>query len=155
MSASLPGVIEPFSFVLKFGVGGAHGVGLDRLCHRELLFGKPAVGILAIERRARHGRVEPEHRIQRRDIPIGAERQAHAVIEKRAKRVGAAGAVMSDAALGPASVVDRVIGLHGGDHVQLREAVEIFGRHVLRVLDAEAAIGLAVRFHDVGSRDRE
>ena len=59
-------------------------------------------------------------------------------------------AVVSDAAFGPAAVVDRVIGLHGRDHVQLREAVEIFGGHVLRVLDAPAAVTCAVRFVDFG-----
>ena len=49
---------------------------------------------------------------------------------------------------GPASVVDGVVGLHRGDHVQLREAIEILGRHVLRVFDAEAAVALAVGLHD-------
>ncbi len=70
------------------------------------------------------------------------------MIQKSAKGVGAAGAVVTDAFLGPASIVDGVIGLHRSDHVQLREAIEILGRHVLSMLDTEAAIALAVGFHD-------
>ena len=57
---------------------------------------------------------------------------------------------MANAAFGPAPVVDGVIGLHGGDHTKLGEAVEIFRSHVLRVLDAETAICLAVFFDDIG-----
>jgi len=56
--------------------------------------------------------------------------------------------VVSDAAFSPTAVVDGVIGLHGRDHVQLRKAVEVFGRHVLGVLDAPAAIAAAVVFLD-------
>ncbi len=56
---------------------------------------------------------------------------------------------MSDAALSPTSVVDGMIGLHGRDHMQLSEAVEVLGRHVLRVLNAPAAITPAMCLFDV------
>ena len=79
-------------------------------------------------------------------IPIRAESEAHAVIQESAKRVSAAGAIVADALFGPTAIVDGVIRLDRGDHAQLREAVEILCRHVLRVLDAEAAVALAVGF---------
>ena len=72
------------------------------------------------------------------------------MVQKSAKRVGAAGAVVADPLLGPASVINGMVGLHGGDYVQLGEAVEILGGHVLRVLDAEAAVAVAVGFLDFG-----
>ncbi len=72
------------------------------------------------------------------------------MIEERAKGVSAAGAVVSDATLSPAAVVNGVIGLHGRDHVQLREAVEVFGGHMLRVLDAPATITAAMGLFDLG-----
>ena len=53
MSASLPGVIEPFCFLLKFRIRRTHCVRFDGFRHRQLLFGKPAFGILAVEGGAR------------------------------------------------------------------------------------------------------
>ena len=76
-------------------------------------------------------------------------RQPHTVIKKSAEGIGAAGAVVPNAALSPAAVVDGMIRLHRRDHVQLREAVEVLGRHVLRVLDPPAAIAAAVFFFDL------
>ena len=71
------------------------------------------------------------------------------MIQEGAKRVSAAGAVVADAPFGPAPIIDGVVGLHRGDHVQLGEAIEILGRHVLRVFNAEAAVALAVGLHDL------
>ena len=62
------------------------------------------------------------------------------MIEKRAESVGSAGTIVADALLRPAAVVDGVIRLDGGDDGELCEALEVFGRHMLRVLDAEAAV---------------
>src|SRR6202007_2370936 len=110
----------------------------------ELLFGKPAPRILAIERGAGDGGVDAEHRIQRRDVPVGTEGETDMMVQERAEGVGAAGAIVANAGFGPAPLVDSVIRLHGGDHAEIGEAVEIFRGHVLRVLDAEAAVRLAV-----------
>ena len=67
------------------------------------------------------------------------------MIKKGAERVGTAGAVMSDALFSPTSVVNRMIRLNRRDDVQSCEAVEVFRRHVLSVLDSEAAVGFAMR----------
>ena len=72
------------------------------------------------------------------------------MIEKCAKGIRAAGAFVSDAAFSPAAVVDGVIGLHGCDHVQLSEALEVFGGHMLRMLDAPATITAAMGLLDLG-----
>src|SRR5215469_4430650 len=42
-----------------------------------------------------------------------------------------------------------MIWLHGCNHVQLCEALEVFGGHVLRMLDSQSAIGLAVSFDEL------
>src|ERR1019366_5222938 len=64
--------------------------------------------------------------------------------------VGAAGAIMADVRLGKAAVVNRVVGLDRCNHVQLSKTLEVFGRHVLRVLDAQPTIGGAMRFDYLG-----
>ena len=55
---------------------------------------------------------------------------------------------MTNALLGPAPIIDGMIGLDGCNHVQLGKAIKILGRHVLRMLDAESAVALAVGLHD-------
>src|SRR5437763_17160402 len=71
------------------------------------------------------------------------------MIQESAKRVSAAGAIMADSSLRPTAVVDCMIRLDGGDHVQLRETVEVLGGHVLRMLDAKTAVGLALSLRDL------
>src|SRR5438128_12434630 len=72
------------------------------------------------------------------------------MIQESAKRVSAAGAIKADSPLRPTAVVDCVIRLDGGDHVQLGETVEVLGSHVLRVLDAKTAVGFAMSLRDLG-----
>src|ERR1019366_9745781 len=83
-------------------------------------------------------------------------RQAPGLVKESAERISAAGPVVSDAVLGPAAVINRVIGLHRRDHVQFCEAAEVFGSHVLRVLDAPTAITAAMLFFnfDINVEDR-
>src|ERR1700730_16275354 len=57
---------------------------------------------------------------------------------------------MANTSFGPASVVNRLVGLYGSDHIQLRETSKVFLRHVLRVLDAEAALHPAIGSDHVG-----
>src|SRR5207253_6234919 len=71
------------------------------------------------------------------------------MIQESAKRVSAAGAIMADSSLRPTAVVDCMIRLDGGDHVQLRETVEVLGGHVLRMLDAKTAVGFAMSLRDL------
>src|ERR1700730_9692789 len=136
-----------FLSFLEFRVCGAQGVRLDGFWHCELLLGKPAIGILAVQSRASHGRINRQHRVKGSNLPIATERQAHAMVQKGAKRISTAGAVMADALLSPASIVDGVIGLDRGDDVQLREAVKIFCGHVLCMFDPKTSVALAIRFH--------
>ena len=77
------------------------------------------------------------------------------MVQESTERVGAAGAVVADALLRPAAVIDGVVGLHRSNHVQLCESVKVFCRHVLRMFDAKAAIALTVRLHDLRYTDRE
>ena len=50
--------------------------------------GNPAVRILAVERRARRRRIQRQHRVERRDRPVGPERQPDAFVDQRPERVG-------------------------------------------------------------------
>src|SRR5438105_10513647 len=105
--------------------------------------------MFAVERGASRRGVHGEHGIERRDIPIGAEREAHAMIQESAKRISAAGAIMADSPLRPTAVVDCMIRLDGGDHVKLGETIEVLGGHVLRMLDAKTAVGFAMSLRDL------
>src|SRR5438876_7237144 len=67
------------------------------------------------------------------------------MIKKSAERIGTAGAVMPDALFSPTAVVNRMIRLNRRDDVQSGEAVEIFRRQVLGVLDSETPVGIAMR----------
>src|SRR5438034_4828974 len=126
-----------------------HGVGLDGLGNRQFLLWKPAIRILSIQGCARNRSVDGEHRIQRSNIPIRSKSKPHTVIQKCAECVRAAGAITTDACLGKATVIDRVIGLHRSDYVQFRESIKILCGHMLRVLDAEPAVCLSVRLHNL------
>src|SRR5207244_636037 len=125
------------------------GVGLDSFLDGELFLRKPAVRILAVEGSACGRSIQRQHRIEWSDVPIRADGQPNPVVEKRAEGIGAAGAVVSDAAFGPPPVINRMIGLHRRDHMQLGEAVEVLRGHVLSVFYAPAAIAGTVRFLDL------
>src|SRR4029450_13230856 len=141
----LPGNEAALLVLLELGVRRSRGVGRERLGERDLLLGHPARGPLAVERRARDRGVERLHRVERGDVPVGAEREAHARVEERAEGGRRLGALGADAAPGPAAVVDRVVRLDRGDHAERGVAREVARGDVLRVLDAEAAVARAVR----------
>src|ERR1019366_462266 len=111
-----PGSNRTLFLLLKLGIGGARGVGLDRLGNREFLLGEPAVGIPSIESGPGHGGVDSQKRVKRSHLPVGAESQAHAMVEECAEGVGAAGSIVTDVRLGKAAV------LHGpeGEEIYLR-----------------------------------
>src|SRR6185437_11851054 len=98
-----------FVHFLKLSEGGTHGVSFNRFLHGKLLLRKPAMGVFAVERGASHCGIEAEHRIKRSDIPVSAEGKADAVVHESAKGVGPAGAVVADALLGPAPIIDGVV----------------------------------------------
>ncbi len=99
-------------FLLKLSIRRAHGVGLNRFLDREFLLREPTIGILSIQRRAGHRCIDREAGIQWRDVPIRPESQMHTMIQKGAKRIGPAGAVMADACFRPAPIIDGVIRLN-------------------------------------------
>src|SRR5262249_7665099 len=138
-----------FLFFLKLCVSRSHGVGFDSLSDCKFLLRHPAVRSLAVERGAGDRSVNGPHGAQWGHRPVRTEGQPHAVVEKSAKRIGALDAVWTDSLLRPAAVVDRVIGLHGSDDAQPRVADKILGGHVLRVLDAPAAVALAAGFFNL------
>ena len=92
--------------VLELGIRRSHRVGLERLLNAQFLLREPAVRIFAVQRGAGGCRVQRQHRIERRDSPVGAESEPYTVIEQGLKGVGPAGAVMPDTRLGPAPIVD-------------------------------------------------
>src|SRR3954468_17750517 len=136
-------------FLLKFSVGRSCGIGLYRLSYGELLLREPSVRMLAVQRGARDGGVNTLHRRKRGHEPIGAECQPDSIVQKRPERVGPAAAVMSDALLRETAIINSMVGLHGSDDSQLRETGEVFGRHMLRMLDSEATVTSAIRFHHI------
>src|SRR5260370_6071681 len=131
-------------------MGRAHRISLDGFSNRELLLWNPAVRMLPIQSCASNSGIDTEQRVQRGYLPVRAKGQAHTMIQKGTEGVGAAGAVMSDMALCKPAVVNRVVRVNRRDHVQLGEAVEILGLHMLSVLDAETRIGVALGFDYVG-----
>ena len=101
-----------FDVVLALGIGRTNGVGVDSLRDRYLLFGNPTVGVLAVECAARGGRIDAGKRIDGGDKPVRAEGQRDSGIEERAEGIGGGSALVTDALLGPAAVIDGVIRLH-------------------------------------------
>src|SRR3954468_15388468 len=133
----------------EFGVSRPNRVRADRFFDRDLLFGNPAAGILAIEGLARHCRCDALHGVERRDRPIRPERKDHARIEQGAKRIGAAETFAADAFLSPTPVIGGVIWLHRSDYPNASETWNIAKAQVLGVLDAEAAVALAIGARDL------
>ncbi len=66
-------------------------------------------------------------------------------VEQRSKGVGGSDPFRADALLRPAAVVNGMIGLHGRDDAQAREAGDVLPPQVLGVLGAEPAVPRAVR----------
>ena len=97
---------------------------------------------------ARDGCVDAFNRCWRRYVPVAAKGNHHAGVQKRSKSVCRAGAHGPDDLLGPATIVDGVVGLHAGDDTVLAEAADGAGRGVLRVFDPEPAITRAVLADD-------
>ena len=80
--------------------------------------------------------VDAHERLQWSYRPVGAERQRGSGVEQRAEIVRIVNALGAQALLRPAAIVDSMIGLHGGDHVQLSEAWNVRSAQMLRVLNA-------------------
>src|SRR5262249_10215548 len=134
---------------LEFGNRGAHCVRFHRLWQSDFFFWNPSTGIFAVQRGASHCSVKSKHRIERGDRPIGPEGERYAVIEKAAPRVTVSCAIATETFFCPTAVVDGVIRLHRGNHMELCKALEIFWRHVLRVLDAKTLVMIAVLLFDI------
>ena len=138
--------------LLKLGERRSPRIGRDGLVNRQLLFGYPAAGILPIEGRARDRSVESQHRIERRDIPVGSEGQPHSFVEQSLERVRRLDALGPNPLLRPAAIVNGVVRLHRRNHLERREAVEIFRRNMLRVFDSESPIAVTIRLNDVAEQ---
>ena len=70
------------------------------------------------------------------------------MVKESAKVISTAGAIVADALLSPTTIVDSMIRLNRSDDVQLRKAIKIFCRHVLRVLDSQSAITVTVSSYE-------
>src|SRR3546814_1302534 len=92
----------------------------------------------AVEGATRDRGVDPHQRFHRRHEPVRAEGQHRAGVKQRAKRIGTFRPSGADALLGPAAVIDGVVGLHRGDDVLVVEARDVRGAQVLGVLDARS-----------------
>ena len=83
------------------------------------------------------------------DVPVGAQREADALVGQNPECIRGFDPFGADAPFGPASVIYRMVRLDGRNHLQRREPVEIRARDVLRVLDAEPPIAIPVALHNV------
>ena len=101
--------------------------------------------MLAVERAPRDRGVDAEDRIDRRDRPVGAERELRAGVEQAAEGVGGPDALGPNPLFHPASVVDHMVRLHRGDHPTLAERRDVLGAEVLGVLHPETAVPRTVR----------
>src|SRR3546814_1139195 len=104
----------------------------------------------AVEGATRDRGVDAHQRFHRCHEPVRAEGQHRAGVEQRAERIGTFRPSGADPLLGPAAVVDGVVGLHRGDDVLAVEARDVLGTQVLGVLDAQAPVARAVAAHDFG-----
>ena len=109
----------------------------------------PAVRMFPVQRPARHGRIDRQNGIERRDGPISAERERHARVEQRAKCVGGPGAIGADPLFSPPAIVDRVIRLHRSHDFISREPLDVLGAQMLGVLNAKTAIAIAIFLFDL------
>src|SRR5579864_2080721 len=71
------------------------------------------------------------------------------MIQKCPEGICALDAVWPDSLLCPASIIDCMVGLNGGDHPQPRIAGKILGGQVLRMLDPPTAVALSIGFLDL------
>jgi hypothetical protein len=85
---------------------------VNSLGNRDLLFWNPTVGIFSVEGAPRGSRIDTGERIDGSDEPIGAESKRDSGIEQRAEGISGGSALVTDAFLCLAAVVDGVIGLH-------------------------------------------
>src|SRR6266852_9562624 len=74
-----------FLVLLEFGVGGTQSVGLDGFRQGKFLLGKPAIGIFAIQSRARNRGVDRQHGVERSNVPIRTQCKPDAMIQEGAK----------------------------------------------------------------------
>src|SRR5690606_7223551 len=94
------------------GEGRAVRISSQSLLNSDALFREPAIRVLAIERSSNDGGIDPGERIEWRDGPIGAEGERGLRVEKRSEGIGGRAPLCSDAAFGPAAIVDRMVRLH-------------------------------------------
>ena len=140
----LAGRERPLVGLGELGVGAPRRVGDERLGDRDLLLRNPAVGVLAVERPARHRRRDAGQRVERRDRPVGAEGETGAGVGERAEGIAAPDPLGTQPVAGPAPVVGEVDRLHRGDDAEPAEAGDLLAAQVLGVLDAEAAVARPV-----------
>src|SRR5262245_17199564 len=144
----LPFGERTFSRFGKLCVRRAEGVVLDGLRHGDPLLGKPPARRGSVRELSRHRGIEPEHRIERFDEPVGPERNAGTRIDERLEVVGNAAAFAADARFRPAHVVDAVARLNRGDCAERFEALLVFLANHLDVLDARPPVTGTLRFGD-------
>src|SRR5216683_2060933 len=152
------GVFADFQFALlpflEFGVGGAGGVGANAILQRDFFLRLPAAGGSASGKLARRGGLARDASVESAegaddfDGIIGAEGETRSAFFQRGPGISALDAFGTDAGFRPAHVVGLVRRLHGGDDFELGKALEIFWGDDLRVLDAVAAVALAIGFCD-------
>src|SRR5215470_16536924 len=94
---------------------------MHRFRNADPLLRYPALRILPIEGTACGRGVDPHQGIQRRYGPIRSEREYRTVIEKQPPGITRLNSLRSELLLGPATVIDRMIRLHGGNDAERGE----------------------------------
>src|SRR6266849_3104126 len=139
---------------LEFAVGGAGRVGANAVLQRDFFLGLPPAGGSASGKLARRGGLARDASVESAegaddfDGIIGAEGETRSAFFQSGPGVSALDTFGTDAGFRPAHVGGLMRGLHGGDDFELGEAREIFWGDDLRVLDAVAAVALAIGFCD-------
>ena len=149
-SASLPAAIEPAVLLLerrRYALPSVYASTASATVIR--CSGNQPFGCLPSSVRRFTAASMPGERVERRDRPVGAERELRPGVEQRAVGVRTRAPLRADAPLGPAAVVDDVVRLHRRDHAQFLEPRVVLRPQVLDVFDAEAPVARAVLLRDL------
>src|ERR1700723_1251860 len=105
------------AFFFELRVSRAHGVGAKTFVRVQMLLRLPTALGSAVGQSAGDTGVNSTQRIDGNHGIVGAEGQAHAVSFHAAPSVSAAHAFGAKAVGGPTRVIQKLGGLHGGDHI--------------------------------------
>ena len=114
------------------------------------MLGHPSVRVFSVQGLAGDGGIDAFEGGRWGYRPIGTEGEVGPGIEQVAEGVRRFDALRADAFFCPAAVVNRVVGLHGGDDAEFCEALDGTAGQVLGMFDAETAVAGPVEGFGLG-----